>query len=130
MASTSKSKASIWHGYLNAGARSSPVLRDARLDTCNPKTLYLFNLNRGQILEYAREIVEKKLRELKQAESGFVAELDAGYKKARRNFKGRGASIRNIAKRAVTASGKEAKDMMDSDLITEDTDEWMDVEEA
>ena len=39
------------------------------MDTGNPKTLYLFNLIRGEILEYAREIVEDKLRELKPAES-------------------------------------------------------------
>ena len=83
MASSSKSKASVWHGYLMAGDRSSPVLRDTRLDTNNPKTFYMYNLKRGEILEYAREIVEKKLRELKPGESGFIAELDVGYKKAR-----------------------------------------------
>ena len=87
MASTSKRKTSHWYGYLNAGKRSSPVLRDERLDTGNPKTLYLYNLARGQILEYAREIVDNKLRELKAAESGYIAELDAGYKKARRSFR-------------------------------------------
>ena len=130
MANASKSKASLWYGYLNAGARSSPVLRDTRMDTGSPKTLYLFNLVRGEILEYAREIVEKKLRELKPAESGFIAELDAGYKKARRNFKGRGSSIRNIAKRAVTMPGEEIKHDVYSEIITDETDVWMDAEEA
>ena len=56
MNNASKSKASLWFGHLSAGARSSPVLRDARLDTGNPKTLYMFNLKRGEILEYAREV--------------------------------------------------------------------------
>jgi len=62
--------------------------RQSRLDTGNTKTLYLFNLVRSEILEYSREIFEKKLRELKPAGSGFVAGLDPGYKKARLNFKG------------------------------------------
>jgi len=62
MAISSKSKASLWYGYLNAGARSSPVLRDERLVTGNPKTLYLFNLVRSEILKYVHEIVEKILR--------------------------------------------------------------------
>ena len=130
MAKSSKSKAYIWYGYLKAGARSSPVLRDARLDTGDPKTLYMFNLVRGEILEYAHEVVEKKLRELKPAESGFIEELDAGYKKARRNFKARGASIRNISKRAATAFPEEIEPALDSEIIIDDTDLWANAEEA
>ena len=130
MANASKSKASLWYGYLNAGARSSPVLRDARLDTGNPKTLYLFNLVRGEILEYAREIVEQKLRELKPAESGFVADLDAGYKKARRNFKGHSASISNITKRSVAVFKEKVDDYYDSEIGIDDIDLLMDAEEA
>ena len=130
MANASKSKGSLWYGYLNAGARSSPVLRDARLDTGNPKTLYLFNLVRGEILEYAREIVEKKLRELKPAESEFIAELDAGYKKARRNFKGRGSSIRNITKRPVTVLQEKIEHYDDSEILIDNADLLMDAEEA
>ncbi|MGB5179565.1 MAG: hypothetical protein WBP44_12650 [Gammaproteobacteria bacterium] len=130
MANASKSKASLWYGYLNAGARSSPVLRDARLDTGSPKTLYLFNLVRGEILEYAREIVEQKLRELKPAESGFVADLDAGYKKARRNFKGHSASISNITKRSVAMFKEKVDDYYDSEIGIDDIDLLMDAEEA
>ena len=130
MKNASKGKASRWYGYLNAGTRSSPVLRDARLDTGNPKTLYLFNLVRGEILEYAREIVEKKLRDLKPAESGFIAELDAGYKKARRNFKGRCASVGNITKRTVTVLSEKIDQYDDSEIIIDDIDLFMDAGEA
>lgn len=90
MAKTSKGKSSCWYGYLMAGERSSPVLRDSHLDTGSPKTIYMYNLKRGEIIEYTSEIVEKKLRDLKPDESGYITELDAGYKKARRSFKGRG----------------------------------------
>ncbi len=127
MASSSKSKASVWHGYLMAGDRSSPVLRDTRLDTNNPKTFYMYNLKRGEILEYAREIVEKKLRELKPGESGFIAELDVGYKKARRTFKDRSAGSRNITEPVVTAFKKReehGEDDNNSEIAIDDADLW------
>ena len=130
MAKATKGKKSFWYGYLNAGTRSSPVLRDARLDTGSTKTLYLFNLVRGEILEYAREIVEKKLRELKPAESGFIVDLDAGYKKARRNFKGHTASISNITKRSVSVIKEKVDDYDDSETGMDDIELFMDVEEA
>ena len=133
MASTSKRKTSLWYGYLNAGKRSSPVLRDERLDTGNPKTLYLYNLARGQILEYSREIVDNKLRELKASESGCIAELDAGYKKARRSFKGRVAGSHYTAGHDVTAFRERrepSEDEDSSDFVMDDSDMWEDAEEA
>jgi hypothetical protein len=130
MAKAMKGKASFWYGYLNAGARSSPVLRDTRLATGNTKTLYLFNLVRGEILEYSREIVEKKLRELKPAETKFVADLDAGYKKARRNFKSHSASTSNITKRSVAVFKEKVDDYDDSEIGIDDIDLLMDAEEA
>ncbi len=63
MAGTSKGR-SCWYGYLMAGECRSPVLRDGRLETGNPMTIYIYNLKRGERIEYALEIVEKKLREL------------------------------------------------------------------
>ena len=132
MVNSSKRKTSLWYGYLKAGARSSPVLRDARLDTGNPMTLYIFNLMRGEILEYARAIVEKKLRELKSSESGFIAELDVGYKNARCNFKGRGAGIPGIRARAVHPF-REKKEQVDgnaiNEIILDDIDMWLDAED-
>ena len=95
MARTSKGN-SCWYGYLKAGKRSSPVLRDNSLESGNPKTIYMYNLNRDEIIEYVVEVVEKKLRDLKSDESGYIKELDAGYKKARRNFKRRVAGKRRV----------------------------------
>jgi len=78
-------KSDIWYGFLQAGAHSSPVVRDMTLETNNRKTLYLYNHARGRFLEYAREIVEAKLREL---ETGDIAlkELDRAFKAARKSF--------------------------------------------
>jgi hypothetical protein len=101
------------------------------LNTGNPKTVFLFNLVRGRILEYSREIVEPKLRELKGKESKAIAELEAGFKEARRNFKDRSARILNIpergapARKAVAEGEEENFDFADSDSSD---DSWLDAQ--
>jgi hypothetical protein len=80
-------KTPLWCGYLDAGDRSSAVLRDDRLETGNPKTMYLYNLTRDEILQYSRELVEPKLRELRDNEADLASELKNAYTKARRTFK-------------------------------------------
>jgi hypothetical protein len=129
MARTSKDK-SLWYGYLKAGERSSPVLRDTGLDTGNPKTIYMFNLKRGEIIEYALEIVEKKLRELKSDESGYIGELDAGYKKARRDFKGRGSGKRSVRDASFVPLRKDDDNSDDDDISKHDSDLWLGSVEA
>jgi len=129
MASNPKGKSSFWYGYLMAGDSSSPVLRDELLETGNQKTIYLFNLKRAEIIEYALEIVEKKLRELKPNESKWIRELDAGYKKARRSFKGKGARERGVADARVVPLRKAAYHGED-DTGRDDSDMWLDSGEA
>jgi hypothetical protein len=77
---------SLWFGYLEAGAKGSPVVRDHSIDTGSPATIYLFNLEKGRILEYRRDIAEPKLRELNPEESKRLAKMRAAYAKARENF--------------------------------------------
>jgi hypothetical protein len=125
MAKTSKDKSSYWCGYLVAGERGSPVLRDSLLVTGNPKTIYIFNLKRGEIIEYASEIVEKKLRDLKTNESEYIAELDAAYKKARRSFKGRGNRKSSSTVAAIRPRHKASDLGDDNDFNLEVSDKCM-----
>jgi hypothetical protein len=129
MARTAKKSSPVWYGFLQAGDRSSPVIRDDRLDTGNRKTMYLFNLARNSILEYSREVVETKLRDLKPDESATVAELDAAYKKARRSFKDRGAGIRSILNRS--SSTPASNEAVYKDIPPEDdsNDAWVEDDE-
>jgi hypothetical protein len=76
----------LWFGFLEAGAKGSPVVRDTLMDTGTTATIYLFNLAKGRILEYRRDIVEPKLRELAEAERDGIKELRAAYNKARDSF--------------------------------------------
>jgi hypothetical protein len=130
MARASKGNSACWYGYLAAGERSSPVLRDNRLDTGNPKTIYMFNLKRGEIIEYALEIVEKKLRDLKQDESGYIGELDAGYKKARRGFKGRVTGKRSVMDDTIATLRQAADSSKDGDISKVKSETWLESEEA
>lgn len=128
MARTAKKNSPVWYGYLQAGDRSSPVIRDDRLDTGNRKTIYLFNLSRNMILEYSREIVEPKLRDLKPDESDTVSQLDSAYKKIRRTFKDRGAGIRSILNRSSTPASNE--DVYTDIPVDEDADDaWVEDDE-
>jgi hypothetical protein len=79
------SKNDTWYGFLQAGDQSSPVVRDAKLVTKNPKTIYLFNHVRGKLLEYSREIVEPKLRDL-HPDDVPLNELKKAFKAARKVF--------------------------------------------
>jgi hypothetical protein len=85
------SKKNYWHGYIEAGAKSSPVLRDMALETGNESTIYLYSLKRNKILEYQISIVEPKLRELGEDELVLVSDLNSGYNKAKKDFEPRGS---------------------------------------
>ena len=129
MARTAKKSSPVWYGFLQAGDRSSPVIRDDRLDTGNRKTMYLFNLNRNTILEYSREVVEPKLRDLKPDESVTITELDAAYKKARRNFKDRGAGIRSILNRSSSTPASNEAVYNDIPVEDDSDDVWVEEDE-
>ena len=85
-----KRKKRLWFGYLEAGERSSPVVRDDTIDTGRASTVYLFNWMKGKILEYQKDIVEPKLRDLEAAETGLVPELEKAYNQSRERFTPRG----------------------------------------
>ncbi len=79
----------LWFGFLQAGSKGSPVVLDPSLDTCRPSTVYLFNLKKGRILEYRRDIVESKLRELTADEVDVQPALEEAFAQTRPTFKPR-----------------------------------------
>jgi hypothetical protein len=131
-------KTPIWCGYLEAGDRSSAVLRDDRLETGNPKTVYLYNLARDEILQYSRELVEPKLRDLRDSESDIAEELKNSYTKARRTFKFNPDRVLAAPVRKQTRSPGEKKPLSDEEpLSSADADvdslgeeDWTDEEES
>ncbi|WP_428608554.1 hypothetical protein [Sedimenticola sp.] len=117
------SKKNYWHGYLEAGTKSSPVLRDPSMETGNTNTVYLYSLKRNKILEFQVGIVEPKLRELGKDEAELVSSLNAGYSKAKKEFTPR-ASMRlkqveltpQPSTAAAATTDPELDDIDDADL--------------
>lgn len=119
----------FWFGFLEAGDRSAAVLRDDKISTGNPETFYLFNLSRGEIIEYKRSIVEPKLRALKNNEKALEEELTAGYGLVRANFKPKGNRVAIPEKGSRTRTGTAEINPEDSDdvvTISDDDAVWVD----
>lgn len=93
----------LWFGFLEASTKGSPVVRDATLETGDPKTLYLFNYTKGKILEYRRDIVELKLREFDSEELAVVPLLRKAFKEVREHFEPRPVKPKVVAYRAKPA---------------------------
>jgi hypothetical protein len=122
-----KKKAKLWFGYLEAGERSSPVVRDGEIDTGRSSTIYLFNRSKGKILEYQRDIVEPKLRELDVGESDLIAELEDAYQTARAGFNPRGTSRpKTVRVRRPPPIEPEIPDLEDDD---DDEDAWLPIDD-
>lgn len=128
------SENNLWYGYLDAGEKSSPVLMDQRLSTANPSTVYVFNLKRSEIIEYRRDIVEPKLRDLGEDENTTIKELKSAYTKVRSDFVPRGAKISNIPEKGSETPAPKKAAPIDSDeevfdeLVTVDDDDDEDEE--
>jgi hypothetical protein len=124
----------LWYGYLNAGQKSTPIVLDNELHTGNKETVYLFNLVRGEILEYQRQIVEPKLQELGAEQTEAIKQLKTAYAKARRNFKPRGSRVLQFPAHGPLSKNESEEEALedltefmevDSEELTEDED-WFD----
>ena len=118
------SKDSLWFGYLEIGEKSSPVAQDPKLLTGKPDTIYLFNLQRNAIVEYKRDIVEPKLRELNGKEAALTKELKKAFNKAVKEFTPRGKSTNILeALPAKPAPKKKQKEEVFDDVDLGDEDD-------
>ena len=116
--------------FLDAGAKSSAVILDPNLHTSNEQTLYLYHHQRGQIIEYRRDIVEAKLRELNSEEEQEAATLQQAYQQVRASFTPRGAVVATIPERAPPpkappprSSDDEIGLIVDNDLLDDELDD-------
>ena len=108
----------LWFGYLEAGEKGGPVVRDVTLGTGTPATFYLFNLNRGAILEYRRDIAEPKLRELTEEEMESAEDLRQSFEQVRKKFTPREAR----KPKPLPPTRKKARVEEDDEVDVEDDD--------
>jgi hypothetical protein len=105
------SKDDIWYGFLEAGQKSSPVVRDATLEDKSRNKVYLYNFVRGQFLEYALEVVGPKLRELQPGDI-TQKELESAFKAARKSFN----PVKVVKKWSDTAPASAPEESDDPDI--------------
>jgi len=100
-------KSKLLYKYLDAGAKGSAVVIDTTLDTCKEQTIYLYHQLRDEIIEFRRDIVEPKLRELTGEDAGMEKALEEGYQKVRSTFMPRGGNALNIARHVPPVAAPE-----------------------
>lgn len=126
-------KSQIWYGFLDAGKRSSAVVIDPKINAGMDSKIYVYNLARNQILEYKRDIVESKLRDLTKEEEGqMLAELKSAYEKAVQNFSVSNESASSSSysgKSSASSSKKNDEYDVDIDLDIDDLDVDLDLED-
>jgi hypothetical protein len=113
----------IWYGVLEAGSKTSPVVRDLSMQASN-NSIWLYNHARNTFVEYTRAIVEPKLRELSAGDIGRD-ELDQAFKAARESF----ALVRKIRQwddKAPAPSPVRKKDDPEFEITDDDTEEFID----
>jgi hypothetical protein len=113
------STSNIWYGVLEAGEKSSPVVRDFSMEG-NAKRVYLYNYARNQFIEYSLAIVEPKLRELAEGDVSRE-ELEKAFNTAYQAFtSSRKVSSWSDTKRDTSNVKNEDDDDLDFDMSDDD----------
>ena len=76
----------LWVGYLTLANKKILVASDDRVDTGNRKTIFLYNQDRNELVEYSREIIQSKLKDAPAADFN-PDEIGNAYQKALRKAK-------------------------------------------
>ncbi len=76
----------LWVGYLTLASKKILVASDDRVDTGNRKTIFLYNQERNELVEYSREIIQAKLKDAPAADYNSE-EIANAYQKALRKAK-------------------------------------------
>lgn len=115
----------IWYGVLEAGDKTSPVVRDMSLEVSDTKRIWLYNHVKNQFVEYSLEIVEPKLRNLGNGDIS-LDELDQAFKSARKAF-GLARKIRKWDNKKYAATVAQVdNDEPDIDLEDGDIEDYID----
>jgi hypothetical protein len=122
------SKNDIWYGILDAGEKTSPVVRDLTIQASNPNNVWLFNHSRNAFVEYSLAIVEPKLRELGKGDLS-KDDLDKAFKAARKTFATARKLVKQEGKAPSAKPGRKKDAELDDDSIEDDdndADEFID----
>jgi hypothetical protein len=77
----------VWYGKLKLESGATPVIFDPLLVPSIKGCIYLYNLERDDIIQYSWKIVQKLLIDVDKAEKAAIKKsIDTKWKSARRRF--------------------------------------------
>ncbi|HBR96323.1 MAG TPA: hypothetical protein DD979_02965 [Gammaproteobacteria bacterium] len=121
---SSVSAKAIWYGMLETLRANSVLLRDDGLPEGSEGRVYLYNVDRDQIVEYVEAIVSTKLRELSQEEIQALGKgIEKQYKAARKAFLAEFKSRQNVLNLKSEAPAKPVAAVEDVDDTAQDMDD-------
>ena len=74
----------LWVGYLTQKDKQVLVASDSRVETGNPKTIFLYNQERNALVEYSKEIITPKLKDADSSDYNASA-IGKAYQNALRS---------------------------------------------
>jgi hypothetical protein len=113
-----------WYGMLETSQSRTPVVYEPKLPSPPTGQIYLFNLERGEVLPYQWSIVQERLRDLpSDQESAVKAEVAAPLREAIKAFLAKSQdrhhlSTSSMSRQRNTASREASADAFaDHDLL-------------
>ena len=122
-------KQKFWCGVLEAGSKTSPVAIDHNLDTGEKNTVFVYNHNKQEILKYARDLVEPKLRELSAKEKNLEDTLKKGFKEALKTIKYKVSKAPNKSDKDIPAPKEDITLKEPEIAMGEEDDDWVDTDD-
>jgi hypothetical protein len=113
----------LWYGKLDTPNFSNTVLFDPDLPDPPKGKLYLYNHERGQVVQYVQDLVSSKLRELTAQE---LAELQDTIAKNWEGVKKEFIRTHSVPSRAAPVSAPASRSrVLDDDIIdSDDSDDF------
>jgi len=113
----------LWYGKLDTPNFSNTVLFDPDLPDPPKGKLYLYNHERGQVVQYVQDLVSSKLRELTAQE---LAELQDAIAKNWEGVKKEFIRTHSVPSRATPVSAPASRPrVLDDDIIdSDDSDDF------
>jgi len=113
----------LWYGKLDTPNFSNTVLFDPDLPDPPKGKLYLYNHERGQVVQYVQDLVSSKLRELTAQE---LAELQDAIAKNWESVKKEFIRTHSVPSRAAPVSAPASRPrVLDDDIIdSDDSDDF------
>ncbi len=127
-----ESSKSVWYGYIVSSTAKTKVIFEPQMDWAPPGQIYIYNVTKGAIIKYVKELVMSKLVEMTEEERKELEEEHGEeWRKARKAFFDEHDKIFAVRGPKIAKAVPVSLDMDDSDddlppFDDDDTLDWDD----